>query len=91
MEAMATILVSIGTIFSYFLIYKSPQCFLPSFKSNGFLVPERSETDFQYGGHGGHLGFPNGTILAYLINKSPRCFPSSFKSVTCSFSVQETK
>ena len=39
-------------------------CFLPSFKSNGHLVQEKKQKiDFQ-DGHGGHLGFPIGTILA---------------------------
>ena len=42
-----------------FFIYKSPQCFLPSFKSIGLLVEEKKrKIEFQDGGHGGHLGFP---------------------------------
>ena len=35
------------------------------------LVEEAKKIDFQDGGHGGHLGFPIGTILAILIYKSP--------------------
>ena len=43
-------------------MYKSPLCFLPSFKSVGLSVPEKKQKlDFQ---DGGHLGFPFGTNLA---------------------------
>ena len=53
-----------GTIFVSFDL-QSPQCFLPSFKSIGFPVLEKKrKIDFQDGGHGGHFGFPTGTILA---------------------------
>ena len=45
--------------------------------------------DFQNGGHGGHLGFPIGTILLFLIYKSPRCFLASLESI--GLSVQEKK
>ena len=62
---MAAILDFLSVRFSLVLIYKSPQCFLPSFKSTGFPVLEKKrKIDFQDGGHGGHLGFPIGTILA---------------------------
>ena len=48
-----------------FLIYKSPQYFLPSFESTGLsFQKEKRKIDFQDGCHGGHLGFPIGTILA---------------------------
>ena len=41
--------------FELFLIYKSPQCFLPSFESIGLLVQEKKwKIDFQ---DGCHLGF----------------------------------
>ena len=51
--------------FSYFLIYKSPWCFLASLESVGLSVQERKrKIDFQDGRHGGHLGFTIGTILA---------------------------
>ena len=51
--------------FKLFYIYKSPQCFLPSFESNGLSVQEKKQKiDFQDGCHGGHLGFLIGTILA---------------------------
>ena len=37
-----------------------------SLESIGISVQENKQKiiDFQDGGHGGHLGFPNGTILA---------------------------
>ena len=48
---------------SYFYIYKSSRCFLPISKSNGPLVQEnKRKKEFQYGRHGGHLGFPIKTI-----------------------------
>ena len=50
--------------FSYFDLL-SPRCFLPSLESTGLSVQEKKrKIDFQDGGHGGHLGFPIGTILA---------------------------
>ena len=51
--------------FSYFFIYKSPRCFLPSFKSIGLSVQEKKrKIHFQDGHHGGYLEFLIGTILA---------------------------
>ena len=48
--------------FSYFFIYKSPQCFLASLESIGLSAQENNQKiDFQ---DGRHLGFPIGTILA---------------------------
>ena len=72
--------------FSYFLIYKSAQCFLRYLKSTGLSVQEKKpKIDFQDGGHGGDLGFPIGTILAFFfIYKSPPCFLPSFKSISLS-------
>ena len=50
--------------FSYFWS-TSPRCFLSSFESIGFSVQEKKQKiDLQDSGHGGHLGFPIGTILA---------------------------
>ena len=50
---------------SYFWSTKSPQYFLPSFKSVGLLVREKKiKKDVQDGGHSGHLGFWIGTNLA---------------------------
>ena len=46
-------------------LYKSPCCFVPSFKSNGLLVQEKkSKVDLQESSHGSHLGFPIETFLA---------------------------
>ena len=51
--------------FSLFLIYKSPWCFLQSFKSIGLLDGEKKQKiDFQDGGHGSHPEFLIRTILA---------------------------
>ena len=53
---------------SYFFIYKSPQCFLPSFESIGLSVQKKKgKIDFQ---DGHHLGFLIGTILAIFISTS---------------------
>ena len=65
MAAMAAILDFRSPRFKPVLIYKSPQCFLASLESTGLLVQEKKQKiDFQDGCHGGHLGFPIGTILA---------------------------
>ena len=60
-----------------FLIYKSPQWFLPSFKSIGLSVLEKKQKiDFQDGRHGGHLGFPIRTISAIFdLSVTPIEFP----------------
>ena len=59
--------------FSYFFIYKSPICLLKSLESICLSVHEKKlnivqekklNIDFQDRGHGGHLGFQIGTILA---------------------------
>ena len=68
---MAAILDFLSERFSLVLIYKSPQYFLPSFKSIGFPVLEKKrKIDFQDGGHGGHLGFAIGTMLAIFLSSS---------------------
>ena len=65
--------------FSYFLIYKSPWCFLAGLESNGFSVQEKKrKIDFQDGGHGGHLGFPIGSILAIFDLQVTLMVPSKF-------------
>ena len=63
----------------FFFIYKSPQCFLPSFESIGLSVQnKKGKIDFQ---DDHHLGFPIGTSLAiFYIYKSSRCFLPFFKS-----------
>ena len=50
-------------------------------RQSAFCLRKEAKIDFQDCGHGGHLGFPIGTILAVLIYKSPRCFLPSFKSI----------
>ena len=58
------------------------QCFPSSFRSIQLTVWEKmSFEEFQYGCHGGHLGYQNGTILAFTISMSLRCLPSSFGSI----------
>ena len=62
-----------------FLIYKSPWCFLASLESTGLSVQEKKrKIDFQDGGHGGHLGFPIGTILAIFDLQATLMVPSKF-------------
>ena len=76
---MAAILDFLSERFSLVLIYKSPQCFLPSFKSIGFPVLEKKrKIDIQDGGHGGHLGFPIGTILAISDLQVTPVLPTKF-------------
>ena len=80
---MAVILDFLSERFSLVLIYKSPQCFLPSFKSIGFPVLEKKrKIDFQDGGHGNHLGFPIGTILAIFDLQVTPALPTKF-GVNC--------
>ena len=68
----------------------SPWWFLASLESIGLSVQEKKrKIDFQDCRHGGHLGFPIGTILAILIYMSPWWFLASFKSI--GLSVQEKK
>ena len=52
----------------FFFIYKSPRCFLLSFKSVSLSVQEKKgKIDFQDGHHGSHLGFPTmAAILDFL-------------------------
>ena len=75
--------------FSYFLIYKSPRCFLASLESIGLSVQEKQKIDFQDGCHGGHLGFRIGTILAIFDLQVTPMLPSRFEST--GLSVQEKK
>ena len=49
-------------------------------KSIGLLVQEKKrKIDFQDGGHGGHLGFPIGTILAIFDLQVTPMLPSKFE------------
>ena len=45
------------------MIYKSPRCFVPSYKLIGLSAQKKQKIDFQDGHHGSHLGFPIGMIL----------------------------
>ena len=47
MDTMAAILDFWLEWFMLFLIYKSPRCFLPSFKSTGLLVQKKGKIDLQ--------------------------------------------
>ena len=63
---------------SFFLIYESPQCFLPSLSH---LVQEKKRRiDFQDGRHGGHLGFPFRIILAIFYLQATPMLPTKFSS-----------
>ena len=53
---------------------------LPRFKSVGLLAQEKKrKIDFQDGRHGGHLGFPIGTILAIFDLQVTPMFPTKFQ------------
>ena len=80
MAAMAAILDFRLARFSLFLIYKSPQCFLESLESIGLSVQEKKrKIDFQDGGHGGHLGFPIGMILAIFDVQVTPMLPTKYR------------
>ena len=67
MTAQVAILDSQTERFMWFWISMSLQCFPSSFRSIQLSVWEEiSFEEFQYGCHGGHLGYQNGTILAIL-------------------------
>ena len=66
--------------FTFFLIYKSPWCFLPSFKSTSLSVQEKKwKIDFQDGHHLGHLAFPVGIILAIFDLQVTLMTPTKFQ------------
>ena len=63
--------------FLLFLIYKSPQCFLPRSKSIVLSVQEKKrEIDIQ---DGGHFGFQIGTILTICDLQVTLMLPSEFQ------------
>ena len=77
-----------GTILAiFFFIYKSPRCFLTSFKSIGLSFQKKRKIDLHDGGHESHLGLQIGMILANSACKKPQCFLLNFKSIR--LSVQE--
>ena len=66
--------------FSYSFIYKSSRCFLASLESTGLSVQEKKrKIDFQDGGHGGHLGFSIGTILAIFDLQVTPMLPTKYR------------
>ena len=70
---------------------KSPGCFLASLQSICLSVQEKKrKIDFQDGCHGGHLGFPIGTILAIFDLQVTPMLPSKF-GVNRPFSSGEAK
>ena len=80
MAAMAAILDIQLAQFYLFLIYKSPQCLLPSLESTGLSVQEKKlNIDFQDGGHGGHLGLLIRTILAIFDLQITLMLPIKFR------------
>ena len=63
-----------------FFIYKSLQCFLPSFKSFGLLIQEKKRRkDYQDGSPCGHLGFLIRTILAIFYLEVTLMLPTKFQ------------
>ena len=77
---MAAILEFGSKRFWLFLIYKSPRCFLASFKSVGLLFQEkRKKKEFQNGRRGGHLGFRIGTSLAIFDSQVTPMLPTKFQ------------
>ena len=60
--------------------------FVPSFQSTGLSVQEKKQKiDFQNDGHGGHLGFPIGTILAIFNLQVTLMLPTKFRELTFGF------
>ena len=71
----------IGTILVIFLIYKSPRCFLPSFKSIGLSVQgKKGKIYFQDGSRHCYLGFPNRNDLAIFDLLVHPIFPNKFQA-----------
>ena len=91
MAATAAILDFWPEQLSFFLIYKSPRCFLPSFESIGLSVQEKKrKLDFQDSCHGGHLRFPIGMILAIFDPQVTLMLPTKFR-VNWPFDSEEAK
>ena len=59
-------------------LYRSPD-YQSSFQSVGLLLQEKKfNIGFQHGGHGGHLGFPIGKILATFDLQITLILPTKF-------------
>ena len=81
MAAMAAILdLRSARFLAIFDLQVSPhRCFLVSLESIGLSVQEKKQKiDFKDGRHGGHLGFPIGTILAIFDLQISLMLPSKF-------------
>ena len=77
---MAAILDFRSAQFKLFFIYNAPWCFLASLESIGLSVQEKKrKIDFQDGGHGGHLGFPIGIILAIFDLQVTLMLPTKYR------------
>ena len=77
---MAAIFVFLIGMILAILIYKSPWWFLASLESIGLSVQEKKrKIDFQEGRHGGHLGFPIGTILAIFDLQVTPMLPAKYQ------------
>ena len=77
---MVAILNFRSEYFKLFLIYKSPRCFLPSFKSIALSVHEKKrKIYFQDCRHSGHLGFLMGTILSIFDLQVIEMLPNWFR------------
>ena len=62
------------------MIFKSPRCFLPSFKSIGLSVQEKKQKiGFQDGGHGSYPVFLIGMILAIFDLQVTGTLPTKFQ------------
>ena len=80
MAAMVAILDFRSEQFYLFLMYKSHQCFQPSFKSIGLCSEEFSKKiDFRDGGHGSYFGFPISMILAFFDLQVTLMLPIKFQ------------
>ena len=77
---MAVIWIFHRNNFSYFFNYKSPQCFLPSFKSIGLSVQERKQNRrFSRWRSWRHLAFPIRIILISFDLQVTPMLPTKFQ------------
>ena len=77
---MAAILDFLSKHFELFLIIKSPPSFLPRFESIVLSVQEKKgKMDSQVCRHGGHPGFPIGTIILFFYLEVTSMLPTKFQ------------
>ena len=66
--------------FSYFLLISQPDASYQVSSHLAFAILEKKQKiDFQDGRHGGHLGFPTGTILAIFDLQVIPMLPAKFR------------